>query len=156
EVIRQRIESCKQQLAANVLPSPSAPAAQRQLEELADKNRQLQGELEKWRAYYAAQQAAIKANPTGPQNTPAQQPSSGSPIPDDMSQPAPAATTAVTPVKPAPAKVSPARTHAVVAGETLAAIARKHNVSLAALQAANPGVSPKKMRVGQVLNLPPP
>ena len=29
EVIRQRIESCKQQLAANVLPPPSAPAKPR-------------------------------------------------------------------------------------------------------------------------------
>jgi len=156
EVIRQRIESCKQQLAANVLPPPSAPAAQRQLEDLADKNRQLQSEVEKWRAYYAAQSAALKANPSGTPNNPAPQPSSGSPIPDDMSQAAPAATAAVTPAKPAPARVSPARTHTVLAGETLAAIARKHNLNLAAVQAANPGVSPKKMRVGQVLNLPPP
>ena len=155
EVIRQRIESCKQQLAANVLPPPSTPAAQRQLEDLAEKNRQLNSEVEKWRAYYAAQQTALKANPSGAQNNPALQPS-GSPMPDDMSQPAPTATATVTPAKPTQPKISPARTHTVLAGETLAAVARKHNVSLTALQAANPGVSPKKMRVGQSLNLPPP
>ncbi len=161
EVIRQRIESCKQQLAANVLTPPSTPAAQRQLEDLAEKNRQLNSEVEKWRAYYAAQQATLKANPSGAQNNPAPQPA-GSPMPDDMSQPAPntggpiTSAKPTTPAKPVPAKVSPPRTHTVAAGETLAAIARKHNISLTALQAANPGVSPKKMRVGQSLNLPPP
>ena len=50
EVIRQRIYSCKQQLAADVLPLPSAPAAQKQLEDLAEKNRRLEDEVQKWRA----------------------------------------------------------------------------------------------------------
>jgi LysM repeat protein len=36
----------------------------------------------------------------------------------------------------------------------MASIARQSGISLTALQAANPGVVPKKMRVGQVLNLP--
>ena len=156
EVIRQRIYSCKQQLAADVLPLPSAPAAQKQLEDLADKNRRLQDEVEKWRAYYTAQQAAQKNPPTPAQNfsTPA---SAGSPTPDDVS-PAPAnpapATTATPAAHPAPAKPAKPRTHTVVAGETMAAIARKTGVSLAALQAANPGVTPKKIQVGQMLNLP--
>jgi tetratricopeptide (TPR) repeat protein len=147
EVIRQRIYSCKQQLAADVLPLPSAPAAQKQLEDLAEKNRSLQDEVEKWRAYYAAQQAAQK-NPAAPA------PNAVSPTPDDVS---------VAPVNPAPAKPTPnavpkpakLRTHVVAAGETMAAIARKAGVSLTALTAANPGVSPKKLKVGQTLNLPP-
>jgi LysM repeat protein len=152
EVIQQRIYSCKQQLAADVLPLPSAPAAQKQLEDLAEKNHQLQDEVEKWRAYYATQQAAQKNSPP---NSPASAPAS-SPTPDDISaapanaSPAasatPAHTTAAKPVKP--------RTHTVAAGETLAAIARKSGVSLAALEAANPGVTPKKLHVGQPLNLP--
>jgi len=151
EVIRQRIYSCKQQLAADVLPLPSAPAAQKQLEELAEKNRQLQDENEKWRAYYAAQ--AAQKNPTPNNNNPAP---AGSPTPDDISQapanpapnaPAPLAHNTV--VKPAKL-----RTHTVAAGETLAAIARKSGVNLAALEAANPGVTPTKLRVGQPLNLP--
>jgi LysM repeat protein len=36
----------------------------------------------------------------------------------------------------------------------MAAIARKCGVSLTALEAANPGVNAKKLRVGQTLNLP--
>ncbi len=148
EVIRQRIYSCKQQLAADVLPLPSAPAAQKQLEELAEKNHQLQDEVDKWRSYYAAQQAAPKSQPPAAPG--------GSPTPDDVSaaptltQPGAAVPVARTPA-PKPARP---RAHTVAAGETLAAIARKAGVSLAALQAANPGIAPKKLHVGQVVNLP--
>ena len=68
DVIKQRIYRCKQQLAADVLPLPSAPAAQQQLEKLSDQNRQLQDEVGKWRAYYASQLAAAKTNATPPGN----------------------------------------------------------------------------------------
>jgi LysM repeat protein len=159
DVIRQRIYSCKQQLAADVLPLPSAPAAQKQLEELAEKNHQLQDEVDKWRAYYAAQLAAQKNSPTPPPNNFASAPA-GSLTPDDIStspaNPPPnppaasARTTVAKPVKPAKPRI-----HTVAAGETLAAIARKSGVSLSALEAANPGISPKKLRVGQTVNLPP-
>ena len=44
---------------------------------------------------------------------------------------------------------------AALRDETLAAIARKYGISLNSLVAANPGLNPKKMRVGQTLNLPP-
>src|SRR6202142_2160687 len=60
--IKQRIYRCKQHLAADVLPLPSAPAAQQQLEKLSEQNRQLQDETAKWRAYYASQLAAAKTN----------------------------------------------------------------------------------------------
>jgi len=163
EVIRQRIDSCKQQLAADVLQLPSAPAAQQQLEKLVEQNRQLQQKVDQlqavvkqWNDYYASQPAA---RPNAPQNIPAPPLSGTSPTPDDLTT-ATAATTATqprpTPPKPAAPRISQPRTHTVAGGETLAAIARKHGVSLSALQAANPGVSPKKMRVGQVLNLPAP
>jgi LysM repeat protein len=46
--------------------------------------------------------------------------------------------------------------HTVAAGETPAAIARKLSLNLDALLAANPGLNPKKLRVGQILNLPTP
>jgi len=155
EVIKQRINSCKQQLAADVLPLPSAPAAQKQLEDLAEKNHRLQDEVEKWRAYYSAQAAAQKNSPTPLPNNPASAPV-GSPTPDDISTapvaPLPNPTT-VSARPPAPKPVK-ARTHTVAAGETLAAIARKSGVSLTALSAANPGVTPKKLHVGQTLNLP--
>jgi LysM repeat protein len=85
-------------------------------------------------------------------------PASGSLTPDDTTVPSatsanPSATTATRTVATRTAK---ARTHTVAAGETLASIARKSGVSLTALQAANPGVTPKKLKVGQVLNVPAP
>ena len=156
-VIQQRIYSCKQQLAADVLPLPSAPAAQKQLEDLAEKNHRLQDEVEKWRAYYTAQQAVQKNSALAPAAmvNPGAAPA-GNQSPDDVSTaPAnPPLQTAAAPARPAAAKPGRSRTHTVTAGETFAAIARKSGVSLAALEAANPGVIPKKLHVGQTLNLP--
>ena len=138
EVITQRIYTCKQQLAADVLPLPSAPAAKKQLQQLADTNRVLQLQLD----YYVRQLAAAKTNFT--------------PAPDNFTSPPvnplpPLRTAAVNP-KPVATK---SRTHTVAAGETLASIARKYSVNLNTLLAANPGLNPKKLRVGQTVTLPP-
>ena len=151
DVIRGRITTCKQQLAADVLPLPSAPAMQQQLEKLVEQNRQLQEEVDKWRAFYASQ---LKTNPP-PQNAS---------VPTVNPNPILPAQTISTQTQTADAnhsgnsapQTSAPRTHAVAAGETEAAIARKFGVKLGALQAANPGVNPNRLHVGQILNLPPP
>ena len=44
--------------------------------------------------------------------------------------------------------------YTVKAGDTLFSIAQSHGTTLEKLQAANPGVDPKKLQVGQVLKLP--
>jgi LysM repeat protein len=157
EVIKQRIYSCKQLLAADVLPLPSSPAAQRQLEDLVETNRELQLQVARlqevvrqWNAYFASQQAAARTNVAPPAN-PGTLPST-SQMPDDISPQLPSTTTPTLP-KPAPAK-SKAHTHTVAAGETPAAIARKYGVKLDALLAANPGLVPTHLRVGQIINLP--
>jgi len=153
DVIKQRIYRCKQQLAADVLPLPSAPAAQQQLEKLSEQNRQLQDEVGKWRAYYAGQLASARTN--------------SAPTPDDagtavagISPPPPAADDTparTTPDRSAGSKPVPSgsHTHAVVRGETAAAICRKFGLKLSALQTANPGVNLSRIRAGQILNLPP-
>jgi LysM repeat protein len=64
------------------------------------------------------------------------------------------------PVQPPLAVVPPSVTEAataeyvVVKGDTLAKIAKKSGVTLKALQAANPGVEPTKLKVGQKLSVP--
>jgi tetratricopeptide (TPR) repeat protein len=181
DLINQRIAACKQKLAADVLQLPSAPAAQQQLEKLLDENRRMHDQLAQWQAYYAAQQAAAKTNPPTPRNSyPAQPGAATQPqtslTPDDVtpqaagstavaatpvvSGSAPAtvatATTTVAARRPAAARVSPARTRIVLRGETMASIARKQGVSLEALEEANPYVTPKKLKAGQVLVLPAP
>lgn len=45
-------------------------------------------------------------------------------------------------------------TYTIKQGDTLFEIAKKHNISLQNLEAANPGVNPKNLRVGQVIKLP--
>src|SRR5579859_3623702 len=74
DIIRQHIASCKQQLAADVLPLPSAPQAQQQLEKLVEQNRQLQQQvdsqqaaLKQWSDWYSNQQATARAIPVVPQ-----------------------------------------------------------------------------------------
>lgn len=134
EVVNQRIYSCKQQLAKDVMLLPSSPAAQQQLQQLADTNRFLTLQLE----YYIRQLAALKTNPPTP--------------PGNFITPTPAITRTTT-TNPRPAART--RTHTVAARETPSAIARKYNISLTALLSANPGLNPKKLRVGQTLNLPP-
>jgi LysM repeat protein len=174
DVINERIDSCKQQLATDVLQLPSAPAVQKQLDSLVDQNRQLQAEVDKlnaqlrdWNAYYASEQAALKASGGNAGNyVNAQQPTTiASATPDDISsqpnqpqpQPQPNVGKSGKPSKPkpAPAREPKAHTHVVASGETIASIARKHGVSLGALEGANPGINPKKLHVGQVINLPP-
>lgn len=150
EVIKQRVYSCKQQLAADVLPLPSAPAAQQQLEKLIEKNRQLEQQLaalQEMNRQLAAQTNAAVAH--------------GDYVPPDDVSAMPATGTRATSTKTSKATTAPkpkpkASTHTVAAGETLAGIARKAGINLTALQSANPGINPKKLRVGQVLNLPAP
>jgi len=150
DVIRQHIYSCRQQLATNVMDLPSTPAALKQIENLQSQNRQLQQQVDqlkelvhKWNAYYAAEQAAARATVNSP----------GYSAPRPVGTPAGTyLTTGVTPLPP----VTQPRKHVVQARETLASIARKAGVSVEALQAANPGVSPRRLREGQVLTLPEP
>jgi len=161
DVINQHIYACKQELVTDVMQLPSAPAAQQQIEKLAEQNRRMQGELDKWQAWYAAQLAARPAAPANPAPqayVPAAAQSSVTPAPDDVSTqittpPRPAPSASPRPVPSFPPRM---RTHTVASGETLAAIARKAGVSLAALQAVNPNLNPRRLRAGQTINLPSP
>lgn len=183
DVVRQRIVGLKQKLAENVMPLPSTSAAQLQLEKLADENRRLHEQLAQWQAYYEAQKAAARTNPPAAQYYNSQPAAYSSPqpatslTPDDVTTPSnsggiaaagtstgtgnatrPAAGTssgnAANPRRPADSHPARPHTHVVAGGETMASIARKCGVSLNALEIANPYVNPKKLKAGQVLNLP--
>ena len=58
------------------------------------------------------------------------------------------------PAQPPQAVENPGSTYEVVSGDTLAKIAKAHGVSLKALEAANPGVDPKKLHPKQKLVIP--
>jgi LysM repeat protein len=61
-----------------------------------------------------------------------------------------------TPIVPTPAPTSPASTstYTIQAGDTFVTIAAAFNVTLAAIEAVNPGVNPGSLQVGEVINLP--
>lgn len=57
--------------------------------------------------------------------------------------------------KPAPIQAeAPSKTYKVKKGDSLGKIAAKHRISLSALRKANKNLDPKKLRVGQTLNIP--
>jgi LysM repeat protein len=152
-----------------------------QLQAQVDK---LTAELRDWNSYYTSLKAAGNTgNNSTTAGQPAAQPGGLTTAPDDIStapsqpDPAPAnsrpqswssaysaahevvaanhPSRAADASRKSAAAADRSRTHVVASGETLAAIARKHGLSLTALEAANPGVNPKKLHVGQVLALPP-
>ncbi|HZP60610.1 MAG TPA: LysM domain-containing protein [Opitutaceae bacterium] len=54
----------------------------------------------------------------------------------------------------APGTVSADGTYTIKSGDSLAKVARANGVSLADIQAANPGIDPKHLKIGQKINLP--
>ena len=141
ETVRQLVYTCKQDLAKTVLPLPITPGMQHQFEQLADENRRLREENEKWKAYFANRSSPAPTNlsPTASNPVPTittQQPSNAA------SDSAPTATAL--------------RKHVVQPGETPSSIARKYTVKLDAFMAANPGLDARRMRAGQTVNVPAP
>jgi LysM repeat protein len=150
ETIRQHIFRLKQDLAKAVLPLPSTPGVQRQMEQLMEANHRLQEDLDRWREDYAKRGMIPPTNPPSPIVGVVPLPgNSAGPGPQSSSQ-----NNRPVPVTPGAAQTPPTRTHRVQAGETPSAIAKKYNVKLEALLAANPGLNPKRMQVGRTLNVP--
>ncbi|AEE97218.1 LysM peptidoglycan-binding domain-containing protein [Mahella australiensis] len=55
------------------------------------------------------------------------------------------------PAKPCPAG---SRSYTIKAGDTFWKLAKTYNTTVAAIQAANPGVNPNKLQIGQVICIP--
>jgi len=145
ETIRLHIFRLKQELAKGVLPIPPSTEVQRQLEQLAEENRQLRDQVTRLQA--APSQVSTNNRTVVPTLAAANRPRDNS-----GTTGRPVASTASA-FRTERAVVS-GRTHRVQAGETPAAIARRYNVKVDALLVANPGLNPKRMRVGQSLSIP--
>jgi LysM repeat protein len=148
EVIKQHITNCKQDLAKTILPLPITPGMQHEFEQLAEENKRLREELEKWRVYASHLQAPTNLPLPTTVSTRAGQTSWSAPAPQTNSAPGSAADSHP------PANTSTARTYVVKAGDSPYSIAKKSGVKLEALLTANPGLDPRRLRVGQTLNLP--
>ncbi len=154
DIIRQHIASCKQQLAADVMPLPSAPEAQEQMEKLVEQNRQLQQQVEslqdslkQWSDWYAKYTNEMASQtPAVPQNNVAQQPENPvQPVQPNLTQTG-------TTYQENP--VAHEHTHVVARGETAMGICRKFGIHLTELESANPTMNPAHIWVGEVLNIP--
>ena len=161
--VRQRITTCKQDLARAVFLGPVTQSMQKELEQLTvrnqqltSQNQQLQTRIEQLQATldrraiqtnYVAPPVHVAETTMPPATTPER--SERSPlISTPVSRPNAERSETVTP------PVSSARSHTVRSGETIYAIAKKYGVSQRSLEAANPSFNPKKMKVGQVLKIP--
>ena len=144
ETVRGHIFRLKQELAKGVLPIPPSTEIQRQMEQLAEENRQLRDQLAKLQA--AASQVSSNNRTIVP--TLASMTTSRDTV-------APARAVGGTTSAPKTQQVTvSARTHKVQSGETPVAVARRYNVKLDALLRANPSLNPTRMQVGQRLVIP--
>ena len=145
ETIRDHIFRLKQELAKGVLPIPPSTEVQRQMEQLAEENRQLRDQLAKLQA--AASQASSNNRTVVPllSAQASSRENFGTPMRPTGGTTAASRTERV---------AASARTHRVQAGETPVAIARRYNVKLDALMTANPSLNPRRMQVGQSLMIP--
>lgn len=130
--VRERIRGCKRELAGTEFPIPNNQNLQREVDKLTAENLALRQQLEALRplqqaaASNAAKAAVIASgSPRGP-------------APPSSSGPAPARS----------------RVHIVKERETISSIAAQYGVKTSAVLAANPRVDPRRLQVGQALNLP--
>ena len=106
------------------------------------------------------------ATAPGPQTAPPAAPASVPPMtqsPVSMPPSQPTVAAPVTPIAPPVAPIAPPvaapstgdmKEYVIASGDTLGALARRNGVSLKTLLEANPGVNPKRLHVGQKVQIP--
>lgn len=151
ESVRQRIGSCKVDLAKSVAFSLVNQQVHSQLAHLTAENSALRDEVQQLKNRLAQETSRMTNRPAPPVNSPpANHLSTTNRAAAFEERDVPAGT------PPTQRRSgSSAKAHVVKRGETMASIAREHGIPLPKLQAANPSVEPRKLRVGQAINLPP-
>lgn len=154
QIVKERVTADKMELSKTAAFAPVTQNLQKEFDKLAEENKQLRAELDQWRAYYARQtqargaagrvEASQPEHSSGPRATAVSgaAETAGSFSSAGSNPPNRSAGTAAT------------RTHAVKSGETLTTIARNYGVKLESLVAANPGLDPRRMKIGQTINIP--
>lgn len=157
DTIRNRIPACRQELVKADSLAVINPSVLRETERLREENQELKRQIVELKAALAAQpvrqpfpangssQAAAGtrtstntlSSTSSPGGSPARSPQGGTP----------GRTTT-------PESTEKVRYHTIRPGETLASLSRTYNVRLDALQAANRGIDPKRLKVGQTVKVP--
>jgi tetratricopeptide (TPR) repeat protein len=153
---RQRVGSCKRELVKAESLAPVAQNLMRELDKLKEENQSLRKQLESAqpqavsRAPLQAKAGSNRIEAFVPLDHSSRRPTNGATMINWTSPPSPDHQR----VTPLPTIASAARTHTVKAGDTPYSIARQYHLKLEALMAANPALDPKRLKVGQVVNLP--
>src|SRR5882672_1208888 len=163
DIIRQRIPGCKQELLKADSLAIVYPSALREMERLREDNLALRKQIELLQG-----QLGVRSSTSVPGGQIARARETTYPAPsgstmagtnitarsDSGSGLAGVASSGPDRARATATGAGRARTHTVKAGETPFAISRQYRLKLDALLSANPGLDPKRIRVGQVLNLP--
>ena len=153
---RQRVASCKRELVKAESLAPVAQNLMRELDKLKEENQTLRRQLEAAQSQSPNRVAVQVRTPSNRTDTVVPAVRSTNPPSNAISglnwtAPASPDHQRVTPLPPA---ASAGRSHTVKAGDTPYSISRLYHIKLEALMAANPGLEAKRMKVGQVINLP--
>lgn len=143
QTVKDLISQDKMELSKTTIYAPMTKTLQTEFETLAEENKKLRAENEKLRTTLAGQTGSGGVRP--PEGNAPNPGSPGSFVQRETGNPPPPDTES----RPA------ARSYAVKAGDTPSSIARKFNVKLDSLLAANPNLDPRRMRVGQPVKIPP-
>jgi LysM repeat protein len=146
ENIKQHILRLKHELAKAVMPIPPSSDVLRQLEQLVQEKQQLQGEVDRLQRQVAQMTTAQAAGAARSDLRAANPPTSAS---ERNPQTAP-----VGGVVQTQATGNSRVNYRIKDGDTLMSIARRHNVRLDSLQAANPRVDPRRLQPGQTIIIP--
>jgi LysM repeat protein len=138
QLVKERIRGCKQQLANSEFPLPDTQNLQREVDRLTQENFLLKQQLDALRNPGAANPAAA--------------------VPRVEPVRVVAAAPVAAPVQPVvnnpPAASAHPRVHVVKERDTIYSIAAQYSVKASAVLAANPNIDPRRLRIGQSLNLP--
>lgn len=163
--IKQRIFSCKLELARTVPFALVSAQVQDEMRKLHSTNSALQQSIEQLRTELSQQAmtcsnrlaALMQAQAQAQAAALAQVQPQIDPTPEPEARPLFLEKRPSSPLSPVSTRLTTTttpRTHTVRQHETLATIARKYNLKLSSLEAANPTVDARRLRAGQVLNLP--
>lgn len=145
ERAKDRIRSCKMDLVKDEVLAPVSQGIQRDLERLSAENILLKRQIEALQTQLAERPTASFAPPVASFNPP-------QPVANVPPRATNLETRTETRVSP-PATQRP-KSHVVKSGETVISIAAKYSLKLNVILAANPKVDPRRLQVGQTINIP--
>ncbi len=152
---RQRVAYCKRELVKGEALAPVAQNLMHDLEKLKQENNSLRKQLDSSQVQTGSRAAVPARVPSNRLDSAVSGASLARPAGDTASPSRPLTPSSsrerITPLPPAG---TPAKTHAVKDRDTFFSIARQYHIKPDALISANPGLDPKRLKVGQTINIP--